>query len=119
MALKRTGPPKRRTRLAGRSSKGQDYEDEYQARAELVRVRSGGRCEIRSSHDCDGFAQEWPHHRKLRAQGGSNSLDNLLDVCFTGHVWLHQQLPRELAEKLQLIVPRDTPEYPYDPTELP
>ena len=111
--MKRSGSPRRR------SKKGQDYEDEYQARAQLVRVRSGGRCEIRSSHDCDGFAQEWPHHRKLRSQGGSNSTSNLLDVCWSGHVWIHQQLPRVEAERLQLLVPRDVPEYPYDPTELP
>lgn len=94
------------------------YQDEYQARALLVRSRSGGRCEIRSSHDCDGFAQEYPHHRKMRSQGGSNATSNLIDVCFTGHVWIHQLLPRAEAERLQLLVPRDTPEYPYDPSEL-
>ena len=113
--MKRSSPPKRRTRLAGRSAKGQDYEDEYLGMIPLVRERSGGRCEIACSHDCDGYAQEWPHHRKRRAQGGSNALRNLLDVCFTGHVWIHRTLPRAEAERLQLLVPRDVPEYPYNP----
>jgi hypothetical protein len=54
----------------------------------------------------------------MRSQGGSNATSNLIDVCFTGHVWIHQLLPRAEAERLQLLVPRDTPEYPYDPSEL-
>lgn len=119
LGVKRSPPPKRRTRLAGRSERGQSYQDEYLAMIPLVRARSRGRCEIRSSHDCDGFAQEYPHHRKLRKQGGSNSLDNLLDVCFTGHNWLHRDLPRAEANRLGLLIPRDTPEYPYDPKVLP
>jgi hypothetical protein len=113
--VKRSGPPKRRTRLKARSSSGEEYEEEYRQASILVENRARGRCEIRSTHDCDGISTGYPHHRKLRSQGGSNALDNLLAVCFTGHQWIHQVLPRAEAERLQLIVPRETPEYPYDP----
>jgi hypothetical protein len=53
----------------------------------------------------------------MRSQGGSNDIDNLLAVCFTGHIWIHRVLPRAEAERLQLLVPRETSEYPYDPKE--
>lgn len=113
--VKRSGPPKRRTPIRARSSAGEEYGEEYRQASTLVHERSGGRCEIRSSHDCDRISTGSPHHRKMRSQGGSNDVDNLLDVCFTGHQWIHQILPRAEAERLQLLVPRETPEYPYDP----
>jgi hypothetical protein len=113
--MKRSGPPTRRTPVRRQSEAGADYEEEYRLASIRVDTRSGGRCEIRSTHACDGISTGYPHHRKMRSQGGSNSDDNLLAVCFTGHNWIHRELPRPEAERLQLIVPRDTPEYPYDP----
>lgn len=82
--------------------------------AEVVHERSGGQCEIIAQHDCGHYVTYGPHHRKMRSQGGSNDPDNLLDVCWKGHQWIHS-LPRLLAYDLQLLVPRDYPEYPYSP----
>ena len=107
-ALRRRSPITRK-----RSERGDTYHQEYMAAALLVKRRSGGWCEIKDVHNCAGRSTDFPHHRKLRSQGGSNSLANLLDVCVTGHYWIHRQLPREHAEAMHLLVPRETPEYPY------
>ncbi len=114
--MKRSGFLKRRTSLSKRSPAGEQYEEEYRLACVQVEHRSGGRCEIRSTHDCDRLYTA-VHHRKMRSQGGSNDIDNLLAVCFTGHIWIHRVLPRAEAERLQLLVPRETSEYPYDPKE--
>ncbi len=49
----------------------------------------------------------------MRSQGGSNDIDNLLDVCPAGHHWIHRVLTRSDAYLLGLLIPRDMPEYPY------
>jgi hypothetical protein len=100
------------SRLNPVSKKRRGYQAEYRAQTLLVKERSGGRCEIRQAHDCDGIATDSPHHRKFRSQGGSNSVDNLLDVCWTGHAWIHHGC-RDCMEMYGLIVPRETPEFPY------
>jgi len=102
-----------RSTLKHRSPKHTDYEKEYRRNSQLVLERAGFRCEIQAAHDCDGYSTGYPHHRKLRSQGGSNSVDNLISVCFTGHNWIHRILPRAEAERLQLIIPRDAEESPY------
>ena len=111
--MKRSGFIRRRKALRPHSEKGLDYHQEYINQALLVKRRSGGRCEIALHHPCDLRATDFPHHRKLRSQGGSNSLDNLLDVCATGHYWIHRVLHREEAEAYGLIIPREVPETPY------
>ena len=103
----------KRTALKRRSAKGQRYEDEYLEAAKVVLERAGGRCEIQAAHDCDGEATPYPHHRRLRSQGGDNSVDNLLAVCWSGHDWIHRVLPREEAERLGLILPRERPDRAY------
>lgn len=115
--MKRSGPLSRKVRVKPQSKKGAGYEAEYLAQIPFVNTRSDGRCEIQAAHDCDGLASSRPHHRKFRSQGGSNSVDNLLNVCWTGHTWIHQILPRERAEAFDLIVPREDPEHAYQPSE--
>ena len=114
--MKRTAL-KRKTPVKRQSANGAAYEMAYAKASAKVRARSGGRCEIESTHDCDGTATLFPHHRKLRSQGGSNDLCNLIDVCWTGHDWLHRRLSRSEAVRLDLIVPREVPEHPYAPPE--
>jgi len=109
----------KRSAIKHRSVKGQEYEADYWAQMPLVHDRSGYRCEVmRHGGRCRNQAQAYPHHRKLRSQGGSNSLDNLLDVCARCHDEIHREMPRSLAVARGLIVPRDTAEFPYDPQEI-
>lgn len=115
--MKRSAMPRRKTRIKPQSQRGAEYEAEYQAQIPVVNARSAGRCEILAAHDCDGVASPRPHHRKFRSQGGSNSVDNLLNVCWTGHNWIHRILPREWAEAFDLIVPREDPEHAYRASE--
>lgn len=113
--MKRSPMPPRKKPVNPKSQKQLDYDHEYRSHTRFVKVRSGGRCEILAAHDCDGTSTPYPHHRKRRSQGGSNSLDNLLDVCFTGHQWLHVELPWLDAIHLGLLVKQSDTEYAYDP----
>lgn len=82
-------------RLRGRGLTGGPvtYETEFQAVRPLVRERSGGRCEAGMSERCSGRGTH-VHHRKLRSQGGSNDLANLLDVCAWCHSTIHHNPAR-------------------------
>lgn len=114
--MKRSPMPTRRRWIAKRSKKGHAYQQEYLRAIPLVTMRSGGLCEIAADHECDTWSTGYPHHRRLRSQGGSNdAARNLLDVCASGHRWIHRILPRKEAERLDLIVPRDVREHPYNP----
>jgi len=47
--------------------------------------RSGGRCEIViDGIRCSNPATS-PHHKKSRARGGNDDLNNLIDTCFSHH----------------------------------
>jgi hypothetical protein len=63
------------------------YEAEFQKAKVGVKARSKGLCEAKTDV-CTQMAVH-VHHRKLRSQGGSNSLVNLIDVCFACHDWIH------------------------------
>jgi hypothetical protein len=113
--MKRSGWIKRKKGVNPQSDAGREYQEEFELNSQIVQARARYRCEIQTPHDCDGFIST-VHHRKLRSQGGSNHPDNnLLAVCFTGHVWIHTQLPRYRAVLLQLITPSTADEHPYDP----
>jgi hypothetical protein len=101
--------------IKSHSDRGAEYQDEYHRNSLIVLKRANYRCQIMAAHDCEGFASDQPHHRKFRSQGGSNSpTHNLLAVCQEGHMWIHQVLPRDMAEHLDLIVPNYMPEHFYD-----
>jgi hypothetical protein len=91
-ALRDAGVPLRGPgRVKGRRS-GSDgtvtFRTEFLAARPAVRARSRGRCEAGASANCTGQG-EHVHHRKLRSQGGTNDLANLLDVCRRCHATIH------------------------------
>lgn len=54
---------------------------------EIVRLRSGGICEINAV--CVASPAVHQHHRKLRSQGGRHVPGNLLDCCALCHAYAH------------------------------
>lgn len=94
-----------------------DYEAEFEAMKPLVHARSHWMCEaielarqspLYVTGDTNGLfdgctlRSAHVHHRKIRKQGGTNGLDNLLDTCLNCHTWIHAN--PELAFKLRLLV---------------
>ena len=74
-----------------------------------VKARADGRCEA-----CGRWmATTHLHHRKLRSQGGQNTLENLIAIHLTCHLVIHEQMPRVLAEEYGYIVPEHD-----DPAEV-
>lgn len=62
-------------------------------------------------YGCKNFTYGWPHHRKQRSAGGSDRDENLVDICFDHHNWVHEHI--EKAHELGLIIFEHEPE----PTE--
>jgi hypothetical protein len=71
------------TRSAG------EFGSELALAAEEVRRRSRGRCEARIADVCTTYAADGPHHRRMRSQGGPDTVENLLDLCPPCHRWVH------------------------------
>lgn len=131
--MKRSGPLKRRTRLKSNAAAQLEWErrtmmrrredpehrdvinrrlstiarkeSAWQEARTAVQVRSGGRCEA----NWDGVCPPGPHrgehvhHRRLRAQGGSDELDNLMHVCRVVHQHAHD-VDRAEAERRGIII---------------
>lgn len=68
----------------------------------VILERSEGLCELRIPNVCTGWANRSPHHRKLRSQGGQNTMSNLVAVCGPCHS--HAHLHRYLAFRFGWIV---------------
>lgn len=96
--LARTGPPERKTRIAPVSDKGKAKSDEFDTVLPLVLARDDHRCQAASTWQavecCGGLTA---HHRRLRSQGGTNDMDNLVTVCNCHHVHIHAN-PAEAVE---------------------
>lgn len=87
---------------------GVSYQTEFEAMKPIVRARSRGRCEAMVSARCGGRGTN-VHHRRLRAQGGTNDLDNLLDVC----IWCHSHIHANPTQSYELgLMLRSTPIQP-------
>jgi hypothetical protein len=82
-----------------KTQRAKPSDEEKQARA-LVRVRSGGWCEMRLT-GCLGEATDFSH-RVGRGQGGPWSASNGLAACRRCHSWCHSR--RTEAEDLGLIL---------------
>lgn len=69
-----------------------------------VRLRSGGRCEVRIQAICTGW-HDHTHEIKARSAGGSiTDPANCLAVCFVCHRWLDEHA--NMARELGFIAPR-------------
>lgn len=77
------------------------YEVEFRKQRPVVIERSDGRCEARVDGVCTGRVDH-VHHRRLRRQGGTNELTNLLAVCHACHTWIHANTGR--SYELGLLV---------------
>lgn len=77
---------------------------------DIVRERSGGRCEAAVEHVCIGQAQSI-HHRKKRSHGGTWAPSNLLHVCGDGtmgcHGWIEAHPKKANYEGLWLFEGED------------
>lgn len=66
----------------------------------LVTERSGGVCER-----CQERRANAIHHRRLRSQGGADSLLNLCHLCRKCHDWAHAN-PAEAAAGMWIVTPK-------------
>lgn len=93
----KSGGPLRRVGKKGK----RDAEELRAVKAELL-LRSRGRCEADAFSDhCTGFGV-LAHHRRRRAQGGSNEADTLLWICVACHDAIHARVA-EATERGFLI----------------
>lgn len=70
---------------------------------DAVMKRDNWTCQLRQrgvDHDCWGHHHV--HHIRLRSQGGSDDMDNLVTLCPDAHDWVHNR-DRAQAETLGLI----------------
>lgn len=69
-----------------------------------VKERSGGQCErmmkseFNDMQRCPYEAMSQPHHILPRSQGGTHTLDNLLDLCIECHRFSHVSVQRAIRE---------------------
>jgi len=75
----------KRTRMRAVSPKRRDDLREWDRVKTLIRIRSGGRCEVVvDGHRCVRDAKDG-HHVVKRSQGGDGSVQGVIDVCRPCH----------------------------------
>ncbi len=89
--------PKAPTRIPRVGKKRQRDNDELADARPVLLERSRGKCEARFSDLCTGYGVV-PHHVVRRSQGGDNSPENLLLVCWFCHALIHDN-PTDAREK--------------------
>ena len=95
------GPLKRSRMVRRRSPRSAAYSEELALMRPVVVARAGGAC-----HVCADPGTV-VHHRKLRSQGGTNEVDNLMLLCQTCHEYVHNHPALSLAAGY--ILRRDDP----------
>lgn len=93
--MKRT--PLKRTPFRRKPLKRERMDEELRMR---VLRRDGWRCQLTVAHDCRGDLHV--HHRRLRSQGGPDTMENLVSLCPVAHDWVHGH--RAEAEELGMIL---------------
>lgn len=95
--MKRGGPLARRTPLTRTAFKREPHQVPRTAKRrrqppqdvkDAVWKRSGGMCEAKVDKGCRKFAGHM-HHRRMRSQGGPDTVENLLHVCSWCHTRIH------------------------------
>lgn len=93
-----------RATLKRQSAKAKALVTPRKACCAAVRLRSGGRCEVRIAAICTGW-HDHTHEIKARSAGGSiTDPENCLAVCFVCHRWLDEHA--NTARELGFISPR-------------
>ena len=81
-----------------------------------VKNRSGGLCErvlmaytrinmeegLLRRGPCGKPSMKQPHHRLARSQGGEHTKENLVDLCFECHRWVHENPKKAIVEGLTI-----------------
>jgi 5-methylcytosine-specific restriction endonuclease McrA len=93
-----------------RSPRLDSYRDELVGVAPQVIRRAMGMCEI-----CKAKAGDVIHHRKLRSQGGTNALANLMLLCDACHRYVHGHPAMSYAAGY--LLHRSDPEVPLSKGE--
>jgi hypothetical protein len=99
--LKANGVMRRAGNPGGLRRSSPTYETEFKRARPCARERAEGRCEVIVSPTCSGQGTH-VHHRKIRSQGGTNDLSNLLVVCHPCHKFIHDH-PEMSYEKGWLV----------------
>lgn len=99
-----------------KSESRKKFERELRRAKRLVRARSGGQCEYLHVPTDLGYRRcTWnanqAHHRKRKGQGGSNDIDNLLDLCVLHHNVVHDNIARSI--EWGYLIPSSQPERPF------
>lgn len=85
---------------------------DWVAITEALLARCGGYCE-RCGFGVHSYAAH-RHHRRLRSQGGKDTMDNLVYLCPSCHQWVHQY-PKDATAEGFIVPswadPEDTPVY--------
>jgi 5-methylcytosine-specific restriction endonuclease McrA len=128
--IKRSTTPLKRSSIVNKKSQRRNkYERDFEIQRPQVKERSHDYCESRriamqfvlkrektetlerdffedisrmKTNVCVNFPATEVHHRKIRKQGGSNSLDNLAHLCKPCHDFVHAN--PELSYELGLLV---------------
>jgi 5-methylcytosine-specific restriction endonuclease McrA len=100
--------PMKRTRMVRRvTERAAAYRDELEQVRPLVVARAMGLCEL-----CRAEPGTTIHHRKLRSQGGTNSLANLMFLSDECHSWTHDHPATSYARGL--LLRREDAEVEYE-----